>query len=221
MRRNSPSVMLCRPTSCWNLTISAMALSSTLRSCAAVISPRAFCSRASSRNFGRRKLPTWSARNGGVVRAVIGISPLGFNGRPTPSQASSGVGSASSASLRAAVSDAAAVEHDGVVGHAEHHVRMLLDDDRRQPFLARDAADRAQQFLDDDRRQPFERLVEQQQLRVEHQRARRRRASAARRPRAGCRGCACVRPGAGTARRRASRVHAPGPRDGGEVLVAR
>ena len=27
--------------------------------------------RASSRYFGRRKLPTWSARNGGVVRAVI------------------------------------------------------------------------------------------------------------------------------------------------------
>jgi hypothetical protein len=30
-----------------------------------VISPRAFRSRASSRRWGRRKLPTWSARKGG------------------------------------------------------------------------------------------------------------------------------------------------------------
>src|SRR5829696_9964135 len=50
-----------------------MASSSTARSCAAVISPRAFRSRASRRRFGRRKLPTWSARNGGRVRVVMGL----------------------------------------------------------------------------------------------------------------------------------------------------
>ena len=40
---------LLRPTSCWNLTISEIALSSTARSCSALIWPLAFCSRASSR----------------------------------------------------------------------------------------------------------------------------------------------------------------------------
>jgi hypothetical protein len=42
VRRNSPSVTLRRPTSSWNLTISAIASSSTARSASAEISPLAF-----------------------------------------------------------------------------------------------------------------------------------------------------------------------------------
>ena len=49
-----------------------------------------------------------------------------------------------------AVGDATAVEHDAVVGDAQHHVRMLLDDDGRQALLARHAADGTQQLLDDE-----------------------------------------------------------------------
>ena len=55
-----------------------------------------------------------------------------------------------------AVGDAAAVEHQRIIADAEDQLRVLLDDDRRQPFFARHAADCAQQFLDDDRGQPFE-----------------------------------------------------------------
>src|SRR5690606_2114235 len=68
--------------------------------------------------------------------------------------------------------DAAALEHDRLVGDPQYERRMLLDDDRRHPFLAHDAPQRGEQLLDDDRCQPLERLVEQQQSRVEHQRAR-------------------------------------------------
>jgi hypothetical protein len=50
-------------------------------------------------------------------------------------------------------------------------VRVLLDHDRRQAFVARHAADGAQQLGHDDRRQAFQRLVQQQQFGVEHQRA--------------------------------------------------
>ncbi|OQC05992.1 MAG: hypothetical protein BWX79_02174 [Alphaproteobacteria bacterium ADurb.Bin100] len=48
---------------------------------------------------------------------------------------------------------------------------MLLHDDGREAFIARDACNGAQQFLDDDGRQAFERLVQQQQPRVEHERS--------------------------------------------------
>jgi len=46
---------------------------------------------------------------------------------------------------------------------------VLLDDDGRQAFFARDAADGRQQLLHDDRRQPFEGFVQQQQRRIQHQ----------------------------------------------------
>ena len=50
-------------------------------------------------------------------------------------------------------------------------LRVLLDQDRRHALVADDAAQRRQQFIDDDRRQTFERLVEQHDARIEHQRA--------------------------------------------------
>src|ERR1700729_1208126 len=67
-RRNSPSVALCRPTSCCIWTTPRIASSSIARSCSAEIWPPANWSRASSSFCGRSRLPTWSARNGGVVR---------------------------------------------------------------------------------------------------------------------------------------------------------
>ena len=67
--------------------------------------------------------------------------------------------------------DAAAVEHQRVVGHAQHHLRMLLHDDGCQAFFARDAANRSEQLLHDDRCETFERFVKQQQSRIESQRA--------------------------------------------------
>jgi hypothetical protein len=67
------------------------------------------------------------------------------------------------------VDHAAAVEHDGAVGDRQDQARVLLDDDGAQALVAHQPGDRAQQLLDDDRREALERLVEQQQLRVEDQ----------------------------------------------------
>src|SRR5580698_887460 len=44
--------------------------SSIARSASAVISPRSRLARASFSTGGRSRLPTWSARNGGVVRCI-------------------------------------------------------------------------------------------------------------------------------------------------------
>src|ERR1700719_3596336 len=48
--------------------------SSTALSCAAVVSPLAAFSRASLSGAERRIEPTWSARKGGLVRAVMDVS---------------------------------------------------------------------------------------------------------------------------------------------------
>src|SRR5262249_40550077 len=69
-RRNSPSVAHCRPTSCCFATTFSISASSISFSAAAVIAPAATFARASLRRAGRRKLPTWSARNGGFVRCI-------------------------------------------------------------------------------------------------------------------------------------------------------
>ena len=66
-RRNSPSVMACRPTSSCFLMTRSISRSSISFSASAVISPLARLARASWMRFGRSRLPTWSARNGGLV----------------------------------------------------------------------------------------------------------------------------------------------------------
>ena len=89
-RRNSPSVADCRPTFCCIATTSAMASSSTARSCCAEIRPAAKSSRAASTLGGRRRLPTWSARNGGVVRMGNIVAPSARDGqskRVSPAEA--------------------------------------------------------------------------------------------------------------------------------------
>src|SRR5450759_4523445 len=73
-RRNSPSVASLRPTSCCFLTIFSISRSSTALSASAEISPLACLARASFSGAVRSRLPTMSARNGGVLRWVIGDS---------------------------------------------------------------------------------------------------------------------------------------------------
>src|SRR5579859_4432954 len=74
-RRNSPSVADCRPTSSCIAIAPGITSSSTARRSAAVIVPAAKSSRAISSRWGRSRLPTWSARNGGLVlRAMVILS---------------------------------------------------------------------------------------------------------------------------------------------------
>src|SRR5664280_464435 len=78
VRRNSPSVADCRPMSSCSATTSAIATSSTSRSSSASIRCSANAARACINAGGRSKLPTWSARNGGLVRLVTSTTvPVG------------------------------------------------------------------------------------------------------------------------------------------------
>src|ERR1051326_1499367 len=71
-RRYSPSVAHCRPISSCFLTIFSISQSSTALGSASGSLPASCLARASLIGAERRMLPTWSARNGGLVRAVIG-----------------------------------------------------------------------------------------------------------------------------------------------------
>src|SRR5262245_22387596 len=70
-RRNSPSVNAERPMSSCRFTAARTAASSISRNRSAEISFFSSCSRASSTAFGRNRLPTCSARNGGLLRIDI------------------------------------------------------------------------------------------------------------------------------------------------------
>jgi hypothetical protein len=67
-RRNSPSVASFSPTSSCFLMIFSISRSSTAFNAAASVSFFAYFVRASFRDAVRSRLPTWSARKGGVVR---------------------------------------------------------------------------------------------------------------------------------------------------------
>src|ERR1035437_4548049 len=71
-RRISPSVTACSPTACCIATFERIASSSTSRSRCAVIVPARKLSRAAFTSGGRSRLPTWSARNGGLIRGLKG-----------------------------------------------------------------------------------------------------------------------------------------------------
>ena len=66
--------------------------------------------------------------------------------------------------------DAAGLEQVGAIDHAQHLLHVLLDDQHGEAAGA-DALDQLEHLLDDDRREAGGRLVEQQQLRLGHQRA--------------------------------------------------
>src|ERR671915_327299 len=70
-RRNSPSVADWSPTFLCIRTTSRIASSSTARSRSAETCPAAKPSRASRSSGGRSRLPTWSARNGGLSRGML------------------------------------------------------------------------------------------------------------------------------------------------------
>src|SRR5215470_19495111 len=72
---------------------------------------------------------------------------------------------------RTLVDDTAAFEDHGAVGHAQDLVRVLLDQDGGKTLLAHDPLERRDQLLDDDGREALERLVEQDDTRIEHERA--------------------------------------------------
>src|SRR5438105_1174502 len=69
-RRNSPSVTPGKPRSAWILTAWPMQSSSTRRKVSAEIQSRSCSARAASSDGGRSRLPTWSARNGGLTIAA-------------------------------------------------------------------------------------------------------------------------------------------------------
>src|SRR4051794_8797102 len=71
VRRSSPSVTVRRPASRCSAMTSRIASSSAARRTAASMSPALKAARARRSASGRRRLPTWSARKGGVVRAVM------------------------------------------------------------------------------------------------------------------------------------------------------
>src|SRR5207247_2421091 len=66
-RRNSPSVTDWMPTDSCSFTTSRMSLSWISLSFASDSSPLRFFARPSCRSWGRSRLPTWSARNGGFM----------------------------------------------------------------------------------------------------------------------------------------------------------
>src|SRR2546425_11035172 len=74
LRRCSPSVMPCSPTSSWSFTTSRMEVSSATASLSAPTRPTSFSSLSALSAAGRRRLPTWSARNGPRPAAVISSS---------------------------------------------------------------------------------------------------------------------------------------------------
>src|SRR5580698_6797244 len=80
-RRNSPSVADCRPTSSCIWIAAGITSSSTAVRSAALIWPAAKSSRAISSRWGRSRLPTWSARNGGLVlRGMVILSAAATTG---------------------------------------------------------------------------------------------------------------------------------------------
>src|SRR3954467_14643559 len=91
-RRNSPSVAERSPTSSCLRTTSRMASSSTPRSSSASMSPALKSSRACNSCGGRSRLPTWSARNGGRVRAAMAGSSSGSLGFRAPGLLTAGAG---------------------------------------------------------------------------------------------------------------------------------
>ena len=70
---------------------------------------------------------------------------------------------------RTRVHDDAAIEDDGVVGHIENLLSVLLDDNGRHALFPDNPLQGLQKLLDQDRRQAFQGLVEEQELWIEHE----------------------------------------------------
>src|SRR5581483_6666098 len=230
-RRNSPSVANCRPTPSCFLMIFLISSSSTASSSAGVIWPFSSLARASFRGGVRSRLPTMSARKGGVVTCIV-LLLSGWR-QPASLQRPRRAGhlllrhtemrleTLRIAGERRAVAgenDAATVQDQRAIGEPQDLARLLLDDDGRHALLADHLAQAAQQLVDDDGRQPFQRLVEQHDTRVHDQRAAdRQHLLLAARQLAAEIGAPLLQPG----KRGKDALQCPGPgtRDGGEVLL--
>ena len=154
-RRNSPSVAVRSPTSACIRTTSAIASSSIPRSSASSISPAACRARASSRFFGRSRLPTWSARNGGpdasvmpaqlgpaagAAQPVSGDRPARTSSAAVARAASAASGSASSAPLESAPSSSSASERASRSGCCGPGLRREVAQPGEHPLLVDDGA---------------------------------------------------------------------------------
>src|SRR5689334_315924 len=172
-RRNSPSVASFRPMEACLCTIFSISRSSALRRSSAVISPFSSLARASLMRGGRNRLPTSSARNGGLVLCMVST--------PIKNLVRGGAGNAEIAFEHRGIGlqrvawrimhDRAAFQYHNPIGQPQNLSRILLDDDRTDAPRAGDGAERPEQFLNDDGRQPLGRLVEQQNPGIEGQRA--------------------------------------------------
>src|SRR3954463_5653181 len=122
-RRYSPSVTACRPLAFWSAMAWMMAASSVARSPAAPSVPAACAARASRKGTGRSRLPTMSARKGGLPwgigcplstgQAEVALRHL----RPGDDLGAGGD-----------ERDTAALQHHGAAGNGQHQMRVLLDD---------------------------------------------------------------------------------------------
>src|SRR5215467_2058814 len=183
-RRNSPSVASCKPTpSCLARTL-AISWSSIRCSSAAVIWPFSRLWRAFLSVAGRNRLPTMSARNGGVV-VGISFSPLGRSMPASIERRRSGwrpfplgnaqvnlelLGVAGQGSTLAGKYDATAIEYHGSVGEAQDFARLLLHHDGRHTLLTDDLAQHNQELVDDDGRKALQWLVQQNDTRIDDER---------------------------------------------------
>src|SRR5690348_16346480 len=161
-RRNSPSVASFRPSEACLCTTFSISLSSTLRSSSAPISPFSSLARASLMRGGLSRLPTSSARNGGLVLCMVensGLLSLLFVGRARDAEIAfehGGVGLERGACR--VMRDRSALQYHNAVGQPQNLLRVLLDDDRADAARTCNRAQRLQQFLDNDGRQPLRRL---------------------------------------------------------------
>src|SRR5690348_7094853 len=129
-RRNSPSVASLRPVEACRCTTFSISMSSILRKSSAEISPFSSLARASLIFGGRNRLPTSSARNGGLVLCMVNSQMLFVCRRARHAKVAlehRGIG-LQRAAVRV-VGDRAAFQYHNAVGKPQNLLRILLDDD--------------------------------------------------------------------------------------------
>src|SRR5579862_2277168 len=176
-RRNSPSVASFRPIEACLCTTFSISMSSILRRSSAEISPFCSLARASLIFCGLSRLPTSSARKGALVLCMVSlpisqcavISVCGGAGHAEMALQHRGIGLQRLAWR--VVHDGAAFQYHNAVGQPQNLLRILLDNDRADAGGAGNAADRLQKLLDNDRGKPLGRLIQQQDLGIEGERA--------------------------------------------------
>src|SRR5262245_22260816 len=141
-RRNSPSVASFRPTEACRCTTFSISRSSALRRSSGVISPFSSLARASLMRGGRNRLPTSSARNGGLVLCMVS-TPInlvrGGAGDAEIAFEHGGIGLQRVAC--GIMHDCAAFQYHNPIGQPQNLLRILLDDDRTDSTGTGDGAE--------------------------------------------------------------------------------